>query len=477
MIQPALVPLSLAMLDPGALLQALPAGPGRFLLESGPAGPSEVRRYSFLGAEPFLTLTAWGRRVQVQEQDRSWQWEGDPLDLLQELLDRYQAAPLLDWPVPAGGAFGLLSYDLGRQIERLPAMAVDELGMPDLYLGLFDVILVIDHRAGKAGLVVAAPEGREEAAAAKARRWAEALAEVKEPGAMAPSSLEPNAPTSPGPLTSCFSRPAYEAAVQRAVDHIWAGDIFQVNLSQRLRAPWPHGGWALYQNLRQTAPAPFAAFLDGGAWQLASISPERFIEVADGRIETRPIKGTRPRGRTPAEDEANAQELLAAEKDAAELLMIVDLQRNDLGRVCRWGSVRVPDLRRLEATPYVWHTVATVEGHLRPDANARAILRATFPGGSITGAPKVRAMAIIEELEPVRRGAYTGSIGYIGFDGRMDWSIAIRTVTVQDGVASFHVGGGVVADSSPAAEWQETMAKAAGIARALGLDLRDLQGE
>ncbi|HLO03103.1 MAG TPA: anthranilate synthase component I family protein, partial [Symbiobacteriaceae bacterium] len=439
MIQPRIVPLSLAVLDPAALLQALPPGPGRFLLESGPSGPTAVRRYSFVGAEPFLTLVSKGGQAQVTEGDHSWSWAGDPLDLLQELLERFRAAPLPDWPVPAGGAFGLLGYDLGRQIEALPSLAADELGMPDLYLGFFAVLLVIDHREGRAALVVAPPAEDEDEAEAKALRWADALTAVRAVAEAGPEglvatdahTLPPQAPTSPGPLTSCFARPAYEAAVQRAIDYIWAGDLFQVNLSQRLRAPWPHGGWALYQNLRTTAPAPFAAFLDGGAWQLASISPERFIEVADGRIETRPIKGTRPRGQSPAADEANAQELLAAEKDAAELLMIVDLQRNDLGRVCRWGSVRVPDLRRLEATPYVWHTVATVAGELRPDADARAILRAAFPGGSITGAPKVRAMQIIEELEPVRRGAYTGSIGYIGFDGRMDWSIAIRTVTVQ----------------------------------------------
>jgi para-aminobenzoate synthetase component 1 len=408
---------------------------------------------------------------------------GDPLDRLQELLTAYRAAPLPDLPFPPGGAIGFLSYDLGRQIERLPQRARDDLGLPDLALGFYDVVLAIDHKEGRAGLVLAPPPGREAETTAKARRWAAALKRVAATAQERPApgplrsllSLPPGAPTSPGPLSSCFTRTAYERAVQRAVDYVWAGDIFQVNLAQRLKAPWPHGGWALYQNLRAVAPAPFAAFIEGGSWQVISGSPERFLLVEGKQIETRPIKGTRPRGRTPAEDEANAQELLAAEKDAAELLMIVDLQRNDLGRVCEWGSVHVPDLRRLEATPYVWHTVATVAGRLRPDADARAILRATFPGGSITGAPKVRAMEIIEELEPVRRGVYTGSVGYIGFDGRMDWNIAIRTAVVQDGWAYFHAGGGIVADSQPAAEWAETIAKAAGIARALGLDLTALQ--
>lgn len=469
MIQPRLIRLDLGELDPATLLERLPPGPGRILLESGPAGPAEVQRFSFLGAEPFMRIEAKGRQAEIHEPTSSWRWEGDPLDLLQEMLERYKAAPLPDWPVPAGGAFGLLSYDLGRQIERIPTLALDELAMPDLYLGFYEVLLVIDHKEGRAALVVAPPEGREQEAAEKAERWADLL--------MTGRATAPAIPASPGPLTSCFSRMAYEAAVRKAVAYIWAGDLFQVNLSQRLRAPWPHGGWALYQNLRRTAPSPFAAFIDAGPWQIASISPERLLSVADRRIESRPIKGTRPRGRIPAEDEANAAALLAAEKDRAELMMIVDLQRNDLGRVCRWGSVTVPSLRHLEATPYVWHTVASVTGELRPEADARAILRATFPGGSITGAPKVRAMEVIEELEPVRRGAYTGSIGYIGFDGRMDWSIAIRTVTVRDGLASFNVGGGIVADSEPGAEWEETMAKAAGIARALGLSLGELQTE
>jgi aminodeoxychorismate synthase component I len=258
--------------------------------------------------------------------------------------------------------------------------------------------------------------------------------------------------------------------VRRAIAYIRAGDIFQVNLSQRFCAPWPWDPWLLYRRLRRANPAPFAAFLDGGRWAVVSASPERFLQVdpRTRRVETRPIKGTRPRGRTPEEDARYAEMLLQSEKDLAELVMIVDLARNDLGRVCAYGTVSVPELRRLEAYPTVWHTVAVVEGRLRPGVGPAELLRATFPGGSITGAPKVRAMEIIEELEPVRRGVYTGAIGWLGWDGALDLSIAIRTFVVTGGEAYFHAGGGIVADSDPAAEYEETLAKALGLVRALG---------
>ncbi|MFZ5816594.1 MAG: aminodeoxychorismate synthase component I [Bacillota bacterium] len=461
------LPLTLPLMDGAALLEALPPGPGRFLLESGPAGPAEVRRLSFLGAEPFLTLITRGREAYIHEEGRTRIAEGDPLVILQSLLNRCRLEAPADLPGFPGGAVGYLAYDLGRQIERLPALASDDLQLPDIHLSFYDVVLALDHDRGQATLLVAQLDGREAEAMAKARRWAAALKR-----AAAPEDLPP---VSPGRrATSSYTRAEYLAAVRRALAYIGAGDIFQVNLAQRFACPWEGSGWSLYRRLRELNPAPFAAFLEMGSWQVVSGSPERFITVRNGRIETRPIKGTRPRGRTPAEDEANAAELLASEKDAAELVMIVDLQRNDLGRVCQYGSVTVPDLRRLEATPNVWHTVATVEGLLRPGVTAAQILRATFPGGSITGAPKVRAMEIIEELEPVRRGVYTGAIGYIGFDGRMDWNIAIRTAVVREGMAYFYAGGGLVADSEPEAEYQETLAKGSGLARALGVSLHDL---
>ncbi|MFZ5828121.1 MAG: aminodeoxychorismate synthase component I [Bacillota bacterium] len=461
------LPLTLDCRDGAALLEALPPGPGRFLLESGPAGPDDIRRYTFLGAEPFLSFVTRGREAYVYEEGRTRVVEGDPLLHLQALLNkcRVEAPPgLVGFP---GGAVGYLAYDLGRQIERLPELARDDLNLPDVHLGFYDVVVALDHQRGEAFLVVAPLAGREAEAMAKARRWAAAMKRAE--------PLPDLGPVAPGRrAVSSYRRAEYLAAVERALDYIGAGDIFQVNLAQRFSCPWEEGGWQLYRRLRAGTPAPFAAFLDMGSWQVVSGSPERFITVRDGIIETRPIKGTRPRGKTPEEDQANAAELLASEKDAAELVMIVDLQRNDLGRVCEYGTVTVPDLRRLEATPNVWHTVATVEGRLRPGVTAREIIRATFPGGSITGAPKVRAMEIIEELEPVRRGVYTGAIGYIGFDGRMDWNIAIRTAVVKEGMAYFYAGGGLVADSAPELEYQETLAKGSGLARALGVSLDDL---
>ncbi len=461
-----ILPVALPLIDPAAALAALPPGPGRVLLESGPAGPDDVRRYSFAAAEPFMTLVTRGREAYIFEEGRTRVLEGDPFLLLQSLLNKCRVPTPDGFPGPPGGAIGFFGYELGRQVERLPDTPAADLGLPDMVVGFYDVIVMIDHTERKSHLLVGAPDGREADALEKARRWYKALKE-------APPL--PEAPVHPaGPVRSCFTRDEYLAAVQRVLDYIAAGDIFQANLAQRFACPYGGNGWDLYRRLRTVGPAPFAAFMEMGSWQVVSASPERFITVQGRTIETRPIKGTRPRGATPEQDRAQADELLASEKDAAELVMIVDLQRNDLGRVCQYGTVTVPDLRRLEATPNVWHTVATVQGRLRPDAGTGEILRATFPGGSITGAPKVRAMEIIAELEPVRRDVYTGGIGYIGFDGRLDLNIAIRTAVVKDGHAYFHAGGGIVADSTPESEYRETLAKGSGIARALGVTLTDL---
>jgi para-aminobenzoate synthetase component I len=463
------MPLSLPVTDPADLLAALPPGPGRFLLESGPAGPADVRRLTILGAEPFMTLVTRGREAYVHEAGRTRVLEGDPFVILQSLLNRCRVTSPPDFPGLPGGAVGYFSYELGQQVERLPDGPSADLGLPDLSVSFYDVVLVIDHEQLSANMVVGAPDGREAEATAKARRWAQALKQaVPLPG------LPDSPPVGSGEVRSSLSRKAYRAAAAKALAYIHAGDIFQVNLAQRFESPYAGSGWELYRRVRAVNPAPFAAFLDLGSWQVVSASPERFLTVRGRTIETRPIKGTRPRGATPLEDRRNADELLASAKDAAELVMIVDLQRNDLGRLCEYGSVTVPDLRRLEATPNVWHTVATVEGRLRPEVTAAQVLKATFPGGSITGAPKVRAMEIIAELEPVRRDVYTGAIGYIGFDGRMDLNIAIRTAVVREGTAYFHAGGGIVADSDPELEYHETLAKGAGIARALGVSLQDL---
>jgi para-aminobenzoate synthetase component 1 len=273
-------------------------------------------------------------------------------------------------------------------------------------------------------------------------------------------------PGFPG-VTSSFDRTGYEAAVERVVEYIRAGDCYQVNLSQRLLAPLREHPLDLYSRLRALNPAPFAGYFDLGEFQVLSASPERFLRVENGEVETRPIKGTRPRGRTPEEDAALAAELAASPKDRAENVMIVDLLRNDLGRVCEFGSVRVPRVCEVETFRYVHHLVSEVRGKLRPACGPLDLLWAAFPGGSVTGAPKVRAMEIIAELEPTARGPYCGSVGFIGFDGTMDTNILIRTFTAGRGWVQFPVGGGIVADSDPRREYEETLHKAAGLLRAL----------
>jgi len=451
---------------PADLLAYLPREPYRFLLESQ-AGPADITRWSFLGQRPFLRFQSRGRALTLHEGSATRQWEGDPLEALETLLARYPVAPLANTPPFVGGAVGYFSYDLGRQLERLPATAHDDLALPEVWLAWYDYVLAIDHQAGRGYFIAVPLPGREAQAVASARELACHLK------ASSSTGVEALAGTAQGQWVSNFTRAEYRSAVKRALDHIGAGHVYQVNLSQRFSASWAGDAEALYGRLREANPAPFAAFLDCGEFQIVSASPERFLhfDPLTRRVETRPIKGTRRRGRTPAEDERLKAELLASEKDAAELVMIVDLERNDLGKVCEYGAVRVPDLRRVEGYPTVWHTVATVEGIARSSTCRADLLRATFPGGSITGAPKIRAMQIIEELEGLRRHVYCGAIGYLSLNGRMDLNVAIRTITLKGGWAYFHAGGGIVADSDPDAEYEETLHKARALAAALGFVL------
>jgi para-aminobenzoate synthetase component 1 len=470
MISPILVDTWDSLPAPADLLARLPREPYRFLLESQ-GGPADVTRWSFLGHRPLLRFQSRGRTLTVHEAGAARQWQGDPLEAMQTVLARYPVVPLADAPPFTGGAVGYFSYDLGRQVERLPATARDDLELPEVWLAFYDHLLAIDHQAGRGYFIAMPLPGRAAQAVASARELERLLKlTVRNPSAPGePSCTEP----AQGQLVSNFTRAEYCLAVERALDHIGAGRLYQVNLAQRFSAPYSGDAEALYQRLRIANPAPFAAFLDCGEFQIVSASPERFLQFdpLTRRVETRPIKGTRRRGRTPAEDEQLKAELLCSEKDAAELVMIVDLERNDLGKVCEYGAVRVPDLRRAEAYPTVWHTVATVEGRARPGTRCADLLRAAFPGGSITGAPKIRAMQIIEDLEGLRRHVYCGAMGYVGFDGRLDLNIAIRTLTLRNGQAYFHAGGGIVADSVPDAEYEETLHKARALAAALGFVL------
>jgi para-aminobenzoate synthetase component 1 len=335
------------------------------------------------------------------------------------------------------GAVGYLAYDLKRFIEEVPRRAVDDLGLPECYLCFYDDIVRFDPRLTAADCQTVP------------RRSPLA-------GAV-------------GMPAATFTPEAYRRAVERVREYIFAGDVYQVNLSQRFQLPLRGSPFDAYLRLRRVTPAPFAAYINLPEVQVLSASPERFLHFNPGtrRVQTRPIKGTRPRGRTAREDRQLAKELLESEKDRAENVMIVDLERNDLGRVAEIGSVEVTELAVLEVLPTVFHLTSTVEATLREDRDLVDLLVATFPGGSITGAPKIRAMEIIDELEPTARSVYTGAIGYIGFDGSMDLNIAIRTILVGDGEAYLQAGGGIVADSDPELEYQETLHKASALVEAV----------
>ncbi|MGD0153597.1 MAG: aminodeoxychorismate synthase, component I [Thermacetogeniaceae bacterium] len=459
--------------DPVRLFELIQGQPYSFFLDSG-MDPGRLGRYSVISSDPFLVFKSKGDLVSVW-QDGAWtEWRANPFDVLQDLYGRYRIAADPVVPV-AAGAFGYFAYDLGWQLERLPQQAEDDLQIPDCYLGFYDRLVIFDHLEGKTYLTsTGLPESGPAAEARAAERLAELEALVGLAGRLPPVDDLPDpamdAKSEDFLITGHFNRAAYRQAVQQSKDYIAAGDIFQVNLSQRFACPLPVTPWQLYRRLRRINPAPFAAYLSYPELVVASASPERFLQVRGEQVETRPIKGTRRRGRNPLEDARLSQELVNSDKDRAELVMIIDLQRNDLGRVCRFGSVHVPELIRLEEYPTVWHLVSTVRGALAEGRDVSDLLRASFPGGSITGAPKIRAMEIIEELEPVKRGVYTGSIGYLGFDGRCDLNIVIRTFVIKDQVAYFSAGGGIVADSDPDAEYWETIYKAQALMQALGYD-------
>ena len=444
--------------DPLAALEALADLPHGFLLHS--ALPSARARWSFFGADPF----AWFQGEGYDEAVAMWR----------RFAAHEQRTP--GPPVPfTGGAVGAWAYDFGRRLERLPLHARDDLALPDVVLGFYDVVGAIDHESGTAWLYSSGLPLAGARRAARAHERIEAFARLIEP----PTRARAPAPARViGEPVSTFERAGDLAAVERVKDHIRRGDIFQANLSQRwsatLTPPADSAGTstaalgrALFGALARHSPAPHAAYLDAGDHAVVSASPERFLELRGPRVETRPIKGTRPRGRTPSEDAGLRRELEASAKDRAENVMIVDVLRNDLGRVCAAGSVQTTGLCELEAFAQVFHLTSTVTGELGPELDAIDLLHACFPGGSITGAPKIRAMEIIESLEPVRRHFYTGAIGYLDWRGDADWNIAIRTALVTPDAIHFAAGGGITSDSDPQAEYAETLHKAAGLRAAL----------
>lgn len=410
------------------------------VLLDGAARGDRRSRFSYIAAGPVDAL--------VVENGGA-----DPLPRLARLLARRRRPALPGLPPFQGGLAGWLSYDLGRHLERLPAPHPAQPVFPDLVLGVFDAVAAFDHERGRAWVI-----GEADAARRLRRRLLDA------------PPLPPVDWQHGADWAADLGRRDYEAGVARVVEYIRCGDVFQANLTQRFTASLPPAlaPFTLYRRLRAHAPAPFAAFMTGGGVTLAAVSPERFLALdADGRVETRPIKGTRPRGRTPAEDHALGRELAASAKDRAENLMILDLMRNDLSRVCRVGSVTAPQRMALETFPAIHHLVSAVEGMLRPGLGPVDLLRACFPPGSVTGAPKVRAMEIIAELETAPRGPYCGAYGWFGDDGAMDLAVAIRIAAIRDGRVAVHAGGGVTAESDPAAEYDETLAKARPILAAL----------
>ncbi len=464
-----------ADLNPWDICRRFASLPHLLLLESVVHHPT-LGRYSFVTADPFHWL--WARSGIVT------QWGGDhrladPFAVLRENLDRWRIETLAGLPPFQGGAAGLFGYDLCHHIERLPRPRHDEFQTPDLAVGFYDWVIAFDHIQRRAwilssGLPEREPERRRRRAVQRLRQVRRRLSGsgafssvfLTSPSSQVSPTLMLPVPHAPG-VFSNLERAGYLQAARRAIEYVHAGDCFQVNLSQRLLHPASLSPLELYGRLRERNPAPFAGYFDLGDFALASASPERFLRVEKGHVETRPIKGTRPRGATLEEDERQRADLLRSAKDRAENVMIIDLLRNDLGRVCQYGSVQVPAVCRLESYRTVHHLVSEVVGQLRPGLGPIDLLRAAFPGGSVTGAPKVRAMEIIAELEPTARGPYCGSLGYIGFDGSMDTNILIRTFTIGRGWMQFPVGGGIVADSSPEAEYEETLHKAEGLLRAL----------
>jgi para-aminobenzoate synthetase component 1 len=449
--------------DSADLFEVLADRPWAVFIDSGRPRASGGR-YDILAADPCATLCTFGDVTEIRDRNGTRHDDGDPFALLREALG--PVAPATSGLPFTGGALGWFGYDLGRRIEALPARAVDAEALPDMAVGIYDWALVVDHVARRSWLVGAGrdPETR--------RRWWSLQRLFSRP-----RPARPRAPFRVLGRVGCnLDRADYGAAFAKVKAYIRAGDCYQVNLARRFAAPAAGDGWSAYRRLRQLNPAPFAGFLTTPHGQVLSSSPERFLAVRDGRVETRPIKGTRPRGDTPEGDSALARELSLSAKDRAENLMIVDLLRNDLGRVCRPGSVRVPALFAIESYATVHHLVSTVTGELAAGRDAIDLLRACFPGGSITGAPKIRAMQIIEELEPHRRGVYCGSIAYVGHDGAMDSNIAIRTLVYNQGVMRCWAGGGIVDDSREHDEFQETLDKAAAMLRLLDPGLPDAVG-
>jgi len=448
--------------------------PFGFLLESV-VGGEQWARYSFLGSQPREAWRLKGGKVSLWQQETGWREveTSDPLEDLDGRLRARKPARVRGLPRFWGGAVGFFGYDVVRHIERLPKVPPDDLDLPDGLFLFTDLVLVIDNLLGR-GMAVAAvpvdPGLSEEELRTRyeegGRRAQELIQRLEEEPALSPLDLKPE-PAEDPPFSSSLTRGAFKEGVERIREYIRAGDAFQVVLSQRLGIPFQGRPFDLYRVLRTVNPSPYLYFLELDGLNLVGTSPEVLVRVEEGTVTVRPIAGTRPRGKSPEEDQALAEELQRDEKELAEHRMLVDLGRNDVGRISKFGSVRIPDLLVVERYSHVMHLVSQVEGELRDGLSAMDVFKACFPAGTVSGAPKIRAMEIIDELEPVKRGPYAGAVGYFSFGGmNMDAAITIRTVVIAGSRAFVQAGAGIVADSDPDREFEETLNKARALLRA-----------
>jgi para-aminobenzoate synthetase component 1 len=447
-------------LSPVEVCEVLHNDPFCFFLDSR-IDHNRLGRYSFVGSDPFLVFKSQGGKNEVRRGNSIELLKGNPFDILKNLLSKYRLITPPDLPPFMGGAVGYFAYDLKHFVEKLPSQSKDDTNIPLCYLAFYDTVIIFDHLKGEVWIAsTGLPEESERLKRIKAEtrldEFSHKLSTIKKSITSSPPTLPKQGVIE---LKSNFTQEDYIRAILKAKEYIAAGDIYQVNLSQRFSARIATPPFALYKILRTLNPAPFAAYLNFGGITVISSSPERFLRISGRSVETRPIKGTRPRGGGKVEDERFKNELLKSTKDRAELVMIVDLERNDLGRVCEYGTVRVPEVITLETYATVFHLVSTITGKLKSDKDHIDCIKACFPGGSITGAPKIRSMEIIDELEPTQRKVYTGSIGYLGFNQQTDLNIVIRTMLYCDDTVHFQVGGGIVADSDPTLEYEETLHK------------------
>ncbi|MDO8541282.1 MAG: anthranilate synthase component I [Opitutaceae bacterium] len=452
------------------------AGPS-YLLESVEGGEN-LSRYSFIGCRPRKVFVCGAETTEIRAAGapaRKISTPPDPLTLIEEEMRGYHPVSLPGLPRFTGGAVGFIGYEYVTRIERtVPVVAKDELKTPLLYFMLSDSLLIFDRAKQTLRLCVNAHLRDREPSDAAVAAYEAAVAEVRElyailrhPREIAPAPLveAPKLTIPPGN----FTQPAFERVVAEGKEYIRSGDVIQFVPSQRFTRPFNKSPLDLYRALRTVNPSPYMFILEAGDFSIVGASPEVHVRLTDGRVEIRPIAGTRKRGATAAEDLALEKELLADEKERAEHLMLVDLARNDIGRVCRFGTVKVPEMMVVERYSHVMHIVSQVEGQIAPDKNAYDLMRATFPAGTVTGAPKIRAMQIIAQYEPSQRGFYAGALGYVGYDGNMDTCIMLRTALLKDGNIHIQAGAGIVADSVPSAEYHETVSKASALLKAVAM--------